>query len=505
MKIHITGWLTRRTLRWKLTAGLVALLVCACTMVGVATAISLQRFLIDQLDTQLGQASGRFSSYLEHEDSDAPRGPDGDADNAVPGQSVGTLGVRLLGGRITEAAVVLEDGTAQTLHFAPGDTAVLNAVPTSGEPRTITLSGLGDYRVVAAPGRDGDVQVTGLPLHPVDATLTRLVAIEAIVFLAVAGGGAGACLLLVRWTLRPLNRVAAKAIDVSDLPLASGEVALPPRDSSPTPGTEVGQVSVAFDHMLDHVETALRERNATEERLRMFIADASHELRTPLATVRSHAEYARRTGGDLPAELRHALDRVESETIRMGALVDDLLLLAQLDAGRPLAHEPVDVTRLVLDAVSDARAAAPGHHWRLDLPTDIVEVPGDAQRLHQVLTNLLANARTHTPAGTTVLVSVYDDQGRSAIDVTDDGPGIPEALQPLLFERFTRADNARSRRTGNTGLGLAIAFGIVAAHGGSLTVDSRPGRTAFRIRLPGFPAPVSPMAAIPGSVHHDLP
>jgi two-component system OmpR family sensor kinase len=483
-----TRWLTRRTLRWKLTAGLVVLLLATCTLVGVVTAISLRGFLLDRLDSQLKQASGRFSASLEHSHGDQGLAPDGDADNAVPGQSVGTLGVRLVNGATTEAAVVLDNGRAQTLRLSPSDQEMLAAVPPTGQARTVHLDDLGDYRVVAEKGHDNDVQLTGLPLKPVEDTVTRLLVVEGAVFLVVVLCGAAASAGLVRWTLRPLNRVAAAALDVSELPLATGQVDLPERDLTMDPGTEVGQVSVAFAHMLDHVETALRARNATEERLRLFIADASHELRTPLATIRSHAEYARRTGEELPVPIKHALDRVESEAIRMGGLVDDLLLLAQLDAGRPIARESVDITRLVLDAASDARAAGPSHRWQLDLPEEIIEAPGDDHRLHQVMTNLLANARIHTPAGTTVTVKLYRDLGQVVVDVSDDGPGIPDALLPNLFERFTRADSARTRGTGNTGLGLAIAFGIVAAHGGTLTAESRPGRTMFKMRLPVTPA-----------------
>ena len=392
----------------------------------------------------------------------------------------------MLHGVVTQAAVVTDEGQAEQLVLSKEDRSTLVSVPATGRARSVSLTGLGDYRVIATPGRDNDVELTGLPLQPVEDTVAQLVVVEVVVFVVVVIAGGIASALLVRLTLRPLNRVASAALAVSDLPLASGAVKLPERDRTTYPGTEVGQVSVAFAHMLDHVETALRARNQTEERLRRFIADASHELRTPLATIRSHAEYARRSDFDLPQPVEHALDRVESESIRMGLLVDDLLLLAQLDAGRPMSREPVDVTRLVIDAMSDARTAAPDHRWRLDLPEDVVETLGDEHRLHQVLTNLLANARTHTPPGTTVAVRVRRDAQAVTIDVSDDGPGIPEHLVPLLFERFTRADTARSRQTGNTGLGLAIAFGIVSAHGGTLRVESRPGATRFRIQLPAI-------------------
>ncbi len=286
------------------------------------------------------------------------------------------------------------------------------------------------------------------------------------------------------------GRVASTAVSVSGLPLSSGEVALPDRVPSVEPATEVGQLSAAFNHMLDHVESSLTARHATEDRLRQFVADASHELRTPLAVIRSYAELARRTPEPLPEQAAHALRRVEGESMRMGRLVDDLLLLARLDTGRPLAREQVDLTRLAIEATNDARAVANGHRWILDVPEDPVIIDGDAHRLHQVLANILSNARTHTPPGTTVTVSLrgYDAAGADPagveLVVTDTGPGIPLDLQPGLFERFVRGDSSRSHAAGSTGLGLAIVTAVVAAHHGTVTVDSRPGRTAFSLHLP---------------------
>jgi len=246
--------------------------------------------------------------------------------------------------------------------------------------------------------------------------------------------------------------------------------------------------------MLGHVEDALARRQASESRLRRFAADASHELRTPLAAIRGYAELARRDPGTLPPEVAHALDRVESESARMSALVEDLLLLARLDAGRPLESAPVDLTRLALDATSDARAAGPDHRWRLELPEGPVPVSGDDQRLHQVIANLLSNARTHTQAGTTVVVAVSraGDGGTAELSVTDDGPGIPAELQPDLFERFVRGDSSRSRAAGSTGLGLSIVAAVVAAHHGTVGVTSEPGRTRFLITLPLLPGPPAP-------------
>jgi two-component system OmpR family sensor kinase len=248
--------------------------------------------------------------------------------------------------------------------------------------------------------------------------------------------------------------------------------------------TEVGQVGSALNTMLAHVEHALDDRHRSELQVRQFVADASHELRTPLTTIHGYAELSRRTQPADPAQLAHAMSKVESEAIRMSALVEDLLLLARLDAGRPLARDEVDLTRLALEAVSDARVVGPDHRWQLDLPDEPVVAPGDEQRLHQVLTNLLNNARRHTPAGTSVVVGVHPDGDEVVLTVDDDGPGLPPDLNGTAFERFTRGDSARTRASGGAGLGLSLVQAITVAHGGTVAVDSAPGRTRFEVRLP---------------------
>ncbi|MGY1794351.1 sensor histidine kinase [Geodermatophilus sp. SYSU D00525] len=345
------------------------------------------------------------------------------------------------------------------------------------------LGPLGDYRVVASPSGDGDVLVTGLPLASAEATLVRLVAVEVVAGL-LAAGVAGS--VVVGRTLRPLHRVAATAGRVAALPLFSGEVRLPDRvpAADTDPRTEVGRVGAALNRLLDSVESGIAARQASETRLRRFVADAGHELRTPVTSVRGYTELVRRRGG-LPEDADASLRRVEAEAVRTSGLVDDLLLLARLDAGRELAVGTVDLTGLVMDAVSDAHAAGPAHRWRVDLPGAAVLVPGDAARLHQVLADLLANVRTHTPAGTTATTRLRAEDGTAVLEVADDGPGVPAGLQAGVFERFARGDSARSRANGSTGLGLAIVAAVVAGHVGTVGVDSRPGRTVFTVRLPG--------------------
>ncbi|GAA1301019.1 sensor histidine kinase [Streptomyces javensis] len=473
-------WWPPRTLRARLTAGLVVLLAVASLAVGLTTVFALEGFLVRRLDQQLTAAGGRFPASLEH----GERHPDADNAPDTRGQSDRTFGARLLRGTTTDAAVV-RDQTDAAVPLTGADRRVLAGLPVDGDGHGVRLSALGGYRVVAVHGDDGDVLVTGLPLRPVEETVHRLEIVESVVFgsALLATGVAGA--LWVRLSLRPLRRVTTTAAGVAELPLASGEVAMPPPVPDTDPRTEVGQVGTALNRMLGHVGDALARRQASEERLRHFAADASHELRTPVASVRGHAELALRHPGPVPDEVRHALERIQAESERMSTLVDDLLLLARLDAGRPLARRPVDLTRLVLDATGDARAAGPGHHWTLELAEEPVTVLGDEHRLQQVVGNLLTNARTHTPPGTRVTVRLRP-AGADWVEfsVADDGPGVPESLQDEVFERFARADPGRARTAGGTGLGLAIVRAVTAAHGGTVLLTSRPGATVFRARLP---------------------
>ncbi|MGW9172328.1 sensor histidine kinase [Streptomyces decoyicus] len=473
-----------RSLRARLTLGLVALLALSCLAVGVATTAALEGFLVRRLDQQLTAIGGHFPASLD------PAGGSG-GNNGGPdtrGQAAGTFGACVLGGSVTRAAVVGER-TETPVPLTAADRRVLAKVPADARGRSIRLSALAEYRVMGVRGPAGDVLITGLPLQPVADTVSRLELVEAVVFGAalLVTGIAGA--VWVRLSLRPLRRVAATASRVAQLPLAGGEVAMPPHVPDTDPRTEVGRVGGAFNRMLQHVEESLARRLASEQRLRRFAADASHELRTPVASIRGHAELALRSREPVPDEVRRALGRVRSESVRMGELVDDLLLLARLDAGRPLATEPVDLTRLVLDAVSDAHAAGPEHRWELRLPEEPVVLRGDQRGLQQVLTNLLANARTHTPPGTRVTVGLTEGDHEVEILVQDDGPGVPERLQSEVFDRFVRTDNGRSRSAGGTGLGLAITQAVTTAHGGRVALTSRPGHTAFQVWLPRVEEP----------------
>ena len=499
-------WLAARTLRGRLVAGLLVLLALACASVGVVTYTHLDSVLVSQLNTELTSASLRYTGCVMPGQPPPPgpggagqgngRQPDGDGDAHPPAfcaQQQATAAfsaVVLHDGKITYPYLA---GRTGACHLTAEDQARIARLKVGAPPATVELTSFGPYQMVASQTGAGIV-VTGLPLSTVSHTLHQVAAAELAVFVAalLITGVIGTA--WVRVSLRPLRRVAATATRVTQLPLGSGEVSLPERVPDANPGTEVGQVGAAFNRMLGHVESALARREASETRLRSFAADASHELRTPLAAIRGYAELARRHPGPLPDDIAHALGRVESESARMSELVDELLLLAQLDAGRPLASEPVDMTRLLIDATSDARVAAADHRWQLELPEEPVGVRGDEQRLHQVLANLLSNAARHTPAGTRVTVELQsrppapgeDGPATAIISVTDNGPGIPPELQPDVFERFVRGDSSRSRAAGSTGLGLAIVHAVTVAHGGSASVASRPGETRFTIELPIF-------------------
>ncbi|MGN8247226.1 sensor histidine kinase [Cellulomonas soli] len=522
---------SRWTLRTRLLTLVVGLIAVVAVLMGVVSALALRGSLVTQLDEQLSRSSGfaqraperlgELPSLTGGTPSDDPSSGTGSPleDRQPPGQAAGTVNVFDDGS--TTSAGYLDRETGEFVVLDASATAALLAVPADGSAHDVTLDGLGDYRALAASTHDGVTTVTAVPMSTVTETVNDYVMAELVVA-AIALLVAGAlALLLLRRELRPLARVAATATRVAELPLDRGEVTLaervPARDTDPA--TEVGQVGAALNRLLGHVESALAARHESETQVRQFVADASHELRTPLASIRGYAELVRRSPEELPDGALQALGRVESESLRMTALVEDMLLLARLDAGRPLDSAPVDLTGLAIDAIADAHAAGPDHTWRLDLPgtdegpwdteapelgaeewalsdllvaaqddqAEEVVVLGDDHRLRQVLANLLSNARVHTPAGTTVTVRPRREGDHVVLEVSDDGPGIAPALRERLFQRFTRGDASRNRAAGSTGLGLAIAHAVVTAHGGTLTVASRPGSTTFTVMLPAAP------------------
>lgn len=466
-----------RSLTARLVLTAVVLALAVSVLLGTATTLVMRHALTDRLESDVRATLGRVQ--------ETPPNPPGvreqptrvDLRNLAPG----TL-IALIDPTVDPQAIVVGEGRGE--RDAVDEAAVGTLAEVTGDGvEEVDLAGLGHYLVAATEIADTTL-VVGLPAGDVDDAVAQLVLAEvllgglATVLAAIAAG------VVVRRQLRPLTEVAATAHRVSALPLDSGEIDLADRvpERLTDERTEVGQVGAALNTLLAHVESSLTARHRSEQQVRQFVADASHELRTPLATIAGYTELAQRRPEDTDTQ-RTALGKVAEESVRMTGLVEDLLLLARLDSGRPLVREPVDLTRLLLEAVSDARVLAPSHHWRLELPEDVVEVVGDTPRLHQVVTNLLTNARKHTPEGSTITVAAT----ATGFTVHDDGPGFDPDLADRAFERFVRGDVSRARGgqdPGGAGLGLSLVQAIVAAHGGSVTLSSRPGDTTIEVRLP---------------------
>ena len=531
-----------RSLRTRLVVGVLGLVLVMAAVMSAFSTVSLRHTLMARTDSQLMAAAQRAadkrhdltqearkaSDEAAQEGADKPGdqpdgaggADDGPGKEGVPpgldaaGQSTGTLTL------ITTQTSSSDTASSETAayidkngHYASiskEDCRLLLSQATEDHPVTVHLHHLGSYRVVATRDEaSGSTVITGLSLEGDKGLIRTQLLIELTVALLGALVVALAGRTMVRSSLAPLERVARTAQRVASQPLERGEVSIEDRvekadlDSS----AEVGQVGGALNTLLGHVESALGARQRSETQVRQFVADASHELRTPLASIRGYTELIRREGADadLPEEATYALERVHSESVRMTALVEDLLLLARLDAGRELRREEVDLVGLLVDTVADARAAGPDHDWQLDLavlepPADatpeeaedfLPEPPlviGDEARLRQVVVNLLANARVHTPAGSHVTTTLAREGNTLIVRIHDDGPGIAPDVRDRLFERFARGDSSRERRTGSTGLGMSIALAIVQSHGGSIDVDSSTAPedhgTTFSVRLP---------------------
>ncbi|MER6180472.1 ATP-binding protein [Streptomyces sp. NPDC001652] len=471
-----------RSLRTRLLVFIGVTLAVVCAAMALTTVFVQRAYLLGNLDDRVDNAAQRsLGGARLHPDQENSL-----AFLMESGHPAGMLAARLddEGGLLT-AEVVGQDAVPTALTDT--QRTALDGIATDGSTHTATVPGLGTYRITAAGG-DGVRVLVGLPMDDVRQMINGLVAVEAVVAAAGLAVAGCVCAAVIRRQLRPLGRVAATAVEVSRAPLDRGEVTALARvpASDTDPGSEAGQVGAALNRMIDHVESSLSQRRRTEERMRRFLSDASHELRTPLASIAGYAELMNRGTDRIEPVL--AWRRVSAESARMTGLVEDLLLLARLDEGRPLQADEVDMAALVAEAVWDARAAGDDHDWQLELRLDTPAlVVGDGARLHQVVANLLGNARVHTPAGTRVTAVVEARDDICVVRVRDDGPGIAPALLPTVFERFTRADVSRTRSggsAGGSGLGLAIAAAITAAHGGEIDVLSEPGRTEFRMELP---------------------
>jgi two-component system, OmpR family, sensor kinase len=466
----------------RLVAAVLALVAIALGATGVATVTALRGYLFGEVDRQLHLVGEPFRHGLPEGPWLSPGSPGGFGRPRLPSVLV--------------LAFTDQTGAVIDMPESPGRLGISGpALPqwTPDEvaaqhrrPMTVPATeGDGQWRLLAVPlpDRSGSVLVA-MSLASVEATLAQLTFLELIVGAVVLGVLAGVGYVMVRSALRPLARVkdTAEAIAAGDLTRRVPEH--PPR-------TEIGQLSGALNGMLAQIESAFRIQQASEaaarsseERMRRFVADASHELRTPLTSIRGFAElYRQGAAEDVP----RLMNRIESEAARMGLLVEDLLLLARLDAQRELARAPVDLVALAADAVHDARALCPDRPVTLEIAHSqrVPVVLGDEPRLRQVLGNLMTNALTHTPAGTPVTVAVATEPGWAVLSVTDQGPGLAAQDAQRVFQRFYRTDASRTRSRGGTGLGLSIVAALTAAHGGTTELDTAPGTGAtFRIRLP---------------------
>ncbi|MBO9625251.1 MAG: HAMP domain-containing protein [Microbacterium sp.] len=490
------------SLQTRLMTAVIGFVSLILVIVSVITSASLGRTLEDQLQSELQRYATAVTAQWV-----TPIPPSlATADKLLSGQNPNKPGllVALFNPAAGTSGVVFEyakgelDSKADTLSATQLTqiTAGLNGVSAA----TVTLDGLGSYRLMVTTADNGVTVVTGLPRGGILGQLTTLLT---VILLATLGGLILLALttaITIRVGLRPLRAVAATATRVANQPLDRGEVEITERvpAAESDPRTETGLVGASLNKLLDHVNTSLAARQKNEERMRRFVADASHELRTPLASIRGYSELSLRALGQSAASengigaaaldgTTTSLERIQAQSLRMTRLVEDLLLLARLDEGQELVYGTVDLAQLALEGLSDARPTAADHHWNIEVPDEPVVIMGDAGRLHQVVTNLLANARTHTPAGTSITLRVSREGDEAVLRVHDDGPGIDSGVRDELFARFARGDSSRARQTGGTGLGLAIAKAIVEGHGGYITVDSEPGSTTFAVRLPLTP------------------
>lgn len=493
--------MTRRpmSLQTRLMTAVIGFVSLILVIVAVITSATLGATLERQLEDRLKGYSSRITPWVGQLPQKLA-----DADTIVVGldpQIPGLL-VAVSSSQGGTSGVVFPDvkdewvGVSQDLSSSDLERidAALDGRPTA----TVTLDDFGSYMVFAKPAANGVNVVTGLPRTEIQNQLATLLTVIA---LATIGGLILLALttaITIRVGLRPLRAVAATATRVANQPLDRGEVQITERvpASEADPRTETGLVGSSLNKLLDHVNTSLAARQQNEERMRRFVADASHELRTPLSSIRGYSELSLRAlkqqGGEAAVEsTTTSLERIQAQSLRMTRLVEDLLLLARLDEGRELVYGTVDLTQLALEGLSDARPTAADHHWNIEAPDEPIVIVGDAGRMHQVVANLLANARTHTPAGTSITLRVSREGDEAVLRVHDDGPGIDPGVRDELFARFARGDSSRARQTGGTGLGLAIAKAIVEGHGGQLTVASQPGDTTFTVRLPLSPATAS--------------
>jgi two-component system, OmpR family, sensor kinase len=492
----------RLSLRARLILGVIALATVGLLVADVATYGSLRSFLVSRTDDSLDAAYASAARSLRGPDDHAPPGggrfhpPSGDDDHPFqqfPRPDIGRLTAAVPGIfvqlRRADGTIVVTGGSPQ---FSGGEQAPPPALSRSVALETWQAGG--GVRYLTVPATKGDdryrVRVSGVSgseellvvatsLASVDSTLNRLVVIEALVTLAVLAGIILLGLWVIRVGLRPLDEIGATAATI-----AAGD--LSHRVAREDDRTEVGRLGKALNAMLAQIESAFQAREASERKLRRFVADASHELRTPLAAVRAYAELFSRGASQRPDDLERSMAGISRESERMSVLVDDLLLLARLDEGRPLAREELELDDVVAESVETARALEPGRTIRSEL--EEAKVVGDRDRLRQVVDNLLANVRAHADPDASVDVALRRNGANVRLTVADSAPGLTEEQADHVFERFYRADPARARTAGGAGLGLSIVAAVTDAHGGRVSAAPAPeGGAVFTVELPLAP------------------
>jgi two-component system, OmpR family, sensor kinase len=462
--------LGRLSLKARLVLGVILLSAIGLAAADVATYASLRSFLVDRTDESLQDLGRGAERELRHGCGDREGMP-------PPGASPGDFfQLRSVDGEVLCTRQVAGLGATE----APSPPVLPETIDVPSAFTADAADGSGRYRVRAdSTFRGEDVMVVATSLDDVDATLRRLLLIMLLVTVAVLAALAVLGVWTVRLGLRPLDAIGSTAAAI-----AGGD--LSHRVERAEPRTEVGRLGLALNAMLGQIEAAFKARAASEARLRRFVADASHELRTPLSAVRAYAELFARGADSRPDDLARSMQGISRESERMSLLVDDLLLLARLDEGRPLELEPVALDQVVGEAVETAQTVEPER--AIELESEPAAVLGDRDRLRQIIDNLLVNVREHTPASAPVKVRVGSEDGHALVEVADTGPGLSAEEAEHVFERFYRADESRARSSGGVGLGLSIVAAVAHAHGGSVAAESDSGRGAtFRITLPLAP------------------
>lgn len=485
--------------------GLTVLAVIGLVVVNAVVVVLLRGYLLKGVDDQLMSApffGGRGQLGQSPQDTTVPTGAAGTGSTATPGDGL-VAGTPAPGQPTTTrpdlpsvfvflqldkngGVVSFRNGSLADAKHGPDTSGLTASVVAARQNQIFTIPALGggdDFRVRVRSHSDGTTttsQVVAISLDGVDSTVQRLALLTIAVSLIVV--------LLLFLLARVVVGVGLKplvAVEETAEAIAAGDLSRRVPDGPP--GTEVGRLSASLNAMLVQIESSFSAREAGERRLRRFVADAGHELRTPLTSIRGYAELFRQGAISEPDAQAQAMARIESEAERMGHLVDDLLLLARLDQQRPLERVPVDLKSICAEAVTDARVRDPGRPISIDVPPAEVQVTGDPDRLRQVLDNLLGNALVHTAPGTAVYVTVAVASGQVELAVRDEGPGLTADQAARVFERFYRADSARGRNNGGSGLGLSIVYAVVTAHGGSVRCTSEPGLgTTFTLTLPAL-------------------